>query len=102
MVDAHQGDRNAPASGLQHPAHQEGAPAAEARGGGARCWASVRNRGRIAEAESALDVEREGRVRQEWLGIQIRWQVGTPHLDSKPGWSGVVRWGLSRDPQDRP
>lgn len=105
MVDTRQGDGTAPASGLQLPDPGEGTPAAEARGGGARCWGSpVRNCGRIAEAESTLDVEREGRGRPEWFGIQIRaaggW--GPRTLEGKPGRSGVVRWGLSRDPQDRP
>lgn len=88
MVDTRQGDGTAPASGLQLPDHGEGTPAAEARGGGARCWGSpVRNCGRIAEAESMLDVEREGRGRPEWFGIQIRaaggW--GPRTLDGKPG-----------------
>lgn len=74
-------------------------------GEGARCWGSpVRNRGRISGAESALDVEREGRGRTEWFGIQIRaaggW--GPCMLDGKLGCSGVVRWGLPRNPQDCP
>lgn len=74
-------------------------------GEAARCWGSpVRNRGRISGAESALAVEREGRGRPEWFGIQIRaaggW--GPRMLDCKLGCSRVVRWGPPRNPQDRP